>query len=50
MLSATPPSLGGSSVFDEAGYNNIVLKNGGIDDYKAATYWSEYADYITEAE
>ena len=49
MLSTTPAKLGGDSVFDVVGTNKIVVPAGCGDIYKAAEYWSEYADYITEA-
>ena len=50
MLSTTPPKLLADTVFDVIGTNNIIVPAGCGDVYKSAsTYWSEYADYITEA-
>ena len=54
MLATTPPVLGGGAVFDAVSANpvgtiNIVVPKGCGAVYKAAEYWSEYADYITEA-
>lgn len=48
MKSSTPAVLDGSSVFDTPGKNNIVVPVGSGATYKAAEYWSEYANYITE--
>ncbi len=43
----TPPSLGGSEVFDDnASGRKIYVSTESVDAYKSATYWSEYADYI----
>lgn len=42
-------SLSGEHVFDEVGTNNIIVPVGCGDAYKAASVWSKYADYITEA-
>lgn len=50
MLSATPPKLAVDTVFDEIGTHNFIVPAGSGATYKAAEYWSEYADYITEAE
>lgn len=49
MLPTTPPKLSSNDVFDDAGTNNIVVPAGCGETYKAAEHWSEYADYITEA-
>lgn len=48
LLSATPAALG-HNVFVMMGSNNIIVPAGSGAAYKAATGWSEYADYITEA-
>ena len=43
----TPPSLGGSYVFDNnVSGRTIYVPTESVDAYKSATYWSEYADYI----
>lgn len=43
----TPPTLGGSSVFDyNASGRKIYVPSASVSAYKTATYWSEYADYI----
>ena len=49
MLSVMPATLGGDAVFDNVGTNEIIVPAGSGEAYKAAEYWSEYADYITEA-
>lgn len=49
VLSNTPATLLGDTVFDSVGKNKIVVPSGCGDTYKTAEYWSEYADYITEA-
>lgn len=49
MLSATPATLGGTSVFDSAGMNNIMVPVGSGEAYRTAKNWNKYADYITEA-
>ncbi len=36
--------------FHMLGTNNIIVPAGCAEAYKSAPYWSEYADYITEAE
>lgn len=48
VLATTPPTLKGDSVFDNLTCSIIVPKGCGAT-YKAATYWSEYADRIAEA-
>lgn len=48
LLSATPAALG-YNAFAMSGSNNIIVPAGSGAAYKAATGWSEYADYITEA-
>ena len=43
----TPPSLGGTSVFDNNGSGRkIYVPAGYVEAYKSAEYWSEYADAI----
>ena len=43
----TPPSLGGSYVFDDNALGRkIYVSTESVDAYKSATYWSEYADAI----
>ena len=49
MLSPTPPVLSTGNVFNTVGSNYIVVPAGSGDAYKNATYWSAWADYITEA-
>ncbi|MBQ2703342.1 MAG: SUMF1/EgtB/PvdO family nonheme iron enzyme, partial [Alistipes sp.] len=43
----TPPTLGGSAVFDDnATDRKIYVPSASVSAYKTATYWSEYADQI----
>ena len=49
MLSKVPATLANDLVFDVVGTNNFVVPTGSGPTYKAAEFWSEYADYITEA-
>lgn len=43
----TPPTLEGTYVFDDnADGRKIYVPTGSVDAYKAAQYWSEYADAI----
>ena len=43
----TPPSLGGSNVFDyNASGRRIYVPTASVSAYKSATYWSEYASAI----
>lgn len=43
----TPPSLGGTHVFDyNAPSRQIYVPTNSVDAYKSATNWSEYASYI----
>ncbi|MBO5234253.1 MAG: leucine-rich repeat domain-containing protein [Alistipes sp.] len=43
----TPPTLGGSSVFDtNASDRKIYVPSASVSSYKTATYWSEYASQI----
>ena len=43
----TPPSLGGSNVFDDnASGRKIYVPAQSVEAYKSAEYWSEYADAI----
>ena len=45
--STTPPTLGGSHVFDDnATGRKIHVPAASVDAYKTAAYWSEYADAI----
>ena len=48
LLSTTPPTLGGGYTFDSTACTITVPKGCGAS-YKAAQYWSEYADRIVEA-
>ena len=45
ILATTPPSLG-SSAFTKSTLNKIYVPAESVADYKAATNWSAYADYI----
>lgn len=49
VLADTPPVLEDGTVFDNVGNQNLVVKAGRASVYKSAEYWSEYANYITEA-
>ena len=43
----TPPSLGGSSVFDDYASGRLIyVPAASVEAYKTADYWSEYADAI----
>lgn len=48
MLPTTPPSIQ-SSTFKADNLNQIIVPAGCGDAYKAATNWSNFADYIVEA-
>ena len=48
MLSTTPPTIA-SRIFKTIFLNKIIVPKGTSDAYKAATNWSQYADYIEEA-
>lgn len=57
IKATTPPPLEHEDYFCDFNYNtdhygivNIVVPQGCGDTYKSATNWSQYADYITEAE
>lgn len=48
MNAETPPTLQGESVFNTETLKKIVVPVGCAEAYKAAEYWSEYADIIVE--
>ena len=42
----TPPTLGWSAFSNNASGRKIYVPSASVNDYKAATYWSDYANYI----
>ena len=46
----TPPTGGGYMFYYNASGRKIYVPVGSGDDYKAANYWKDYADYIEEKE
>ena len=49
ILATTPPTLQSASAFQNAKINKIIVPVGTSAAYKAATNWSNFADYIEEA-
>lgn len=49
ILSVTPPTIGTNVFKGASGLEKIIVPKGSGDAYKAATNWSEWADFIEEA-
>ena len=46
MEPTTPPTLGGTSIFDNMNNNPIYVPDNSVTAYQTAQYWSEYASRI----
>lgn len=51
MGTSTPPTLSSDNMLYASGtYMKIIVPKGSLDAYKTAQYWTQYADYMEEAD